>query len=371
MKEKVNQNQNNITIGHAIYENIPKEKIEEIYNAGFIGLSHKRTKNQNDTLIDRVSLLCESHTFDTSEWELSGMQYHEENTTACICGKTNLKKRYVMENLKNHSKISVGSSCLEKHFKLFLDKETLNAMEYVKGSGGKYSWLGAKYDAMIFSILGFKKCMLYFEDRRNKKTVDKEIDKLLKEALRISLADFKTTKWHERLERGRRLFQRFIENEMEAEKQYYIEEDRRQKLERKERRREVVRVKQNIEPYKEPLYKKTELQDLKLLDMLGIKNNNLSNDDTRTINTMKNYYKLHSKHREEELTEEYSVLHVGRNLFLISYKKELYALAFIDIVYYIYKVINEDELVYFGETSSERTVGNVIDKFYIEQENVF
>ena len=71
--------ENKIIVANAIYENIPKEKIDAIYNAGFLDLSHKKTKNQNNTLTDRVSLLSENQIFDISEWELSGMQYHEEN----------------------------------------------------------------------------------------------------------------------------------------------------------------------------------------------------------------------------------------------------------------------------------------------------
>ncbi len=371
--------QNYILIANAIYENIPKDKIEKIYNAGFIDLSHKRTKNQNDTLIDRVSLLCESHIFNISEWELSGMEYHDKNTTACICGKTNLTNRYVIENKFNHSKISVGSSCLEKHFELSLDRDILNAMEYVKGSGGKYSWLGAKYDAMIFSVLGFKKCMLYFEDRRNKKIVDKEIDKLLKEALRISLVDFKSIKWHERLERGRRLFKRIIDNTIEAKKQFYIQGDLEQKRAKVERARRAIianlqiseKDSYNIAIHKEALYEKIVVQEIDLLDNLGISSHVLSKDDVRTINTMKNYYKAQIKYREEELTKEYALLHTGRNLLLISYKKELYGLAMIGTKYYIYQVINENELVYFGKVSTENRVGNMIDRFYIEQESIF
>lgn len=371
--------QNKLTIADAIYENISEDLANKIYNAGFVDLSHKRTKNQNDTLIDRVSLLCESNTFDISEWVLSGMQYHDGNPTACICGKTNLKKRYVMENLQNHSKISVGSSCLEKHFELFLDKETLDAMEYAKGSGGKYSWLGAKYDAMIFFVLGFKKSMLYFEDRRNKKIVDKEIDKLLKNALLISLSDFNSTKWHERLERGRRLYKRFIDNIAKAKKLSYIQEDLEQKRARVERARRAVTANLRLsekDSYKttaqqEALYEKTEVQDTELLKSLGISIQVLSKDDIRTINTMKNYYKAQTKYRNDELTKEYSVLHTGRNLLLISYKRVLYALALIGLKYYIYQVINENELFCFGKVYTESEVSNEIDRFHTEQENIF
>ena len=367
--------ENQIIIANAIYENIPKEKIDAIYNAGFLDLSHKKTKNQNNTLIDRVSLLSENQIFDISEWELSGMQYHEENTTACICGKTNIKKRYVLENLKTHSRISIGSSCLEKHFHFVLDKETLNAMEYAKGSGGKYSWLGAKYDALIFSVLGFKKSMLYFEDRKNKKKVHKDIDKLLRVALHTSLRGFQSTYWHERLQRGRRLYEKLIDNIVKAKKQFYIEQDFKEKrLREKRTKQSKLASKRSSEKFykkTDPIYKKTEIQETELLNILGLKNTNLSSSDVWTLNTMKSYYTTHIKYREQELTQNYSILHKGRNLLLTSYKQEFYALALVGTMYYIYQVVSDNVLIYYGKVSTENEVGNMIDQFYIEQETVF
>jgi len=256
-----------------------------------------------------------------------------------------------------------------------LDKKTLNAMEYAKGFGGKYSWLGAKYDALIFSVLGFKKSMLYFEDRRNKKKVHKDIDKLLRIALHISLRNFHSTHWHERLKRGCRLYKKFTDKMIEAKKQFYIEQDFKEKrLREKRTKQSKLASKRSSEKFykkTDPIYKKTEIQETELLNILGLKNTNLSSSDVWTLNTMKSYYTTHIKYREQELTQNYSILHKGRNLLLTSYKQEFYALALVGTMYYIYQVASDNVLIYYGKVSTENEVGNMIDQFYIEQETVF
>lgn len=357
-------------IAKSIYFNIPIEKEDAVYREGFIGLNHQKTKNQEDTLIDRVTLLSKSGNFDKSEWELFGLEYHKDEPTACICGKTNLTNRYIMENIHNHVQISIGSSCLEKHFHFNLDKETLNAMKFAKDSGGKHSWLGAKYDALIFSALGFKKALNYFSDRDKKNQASNETNKLLRTALKISLTDFKSKACHDKLERGKRLLQYFRERHSEKKRELLYENSLSQKNTIRSKPTDLSPNPPKTEQDSVPLYKEKDIRDIRMIEILKLETLILSKDDVRTINTMTNYYNDNTKHIDKELSEAYKILHCGRKLDLMTYKYKLYGIAEIQKRFCIFQVV-ADEFILCGYVSIKESAYSAVDLYLEAEENIF
>jgi len=357
-------------IAKSIYFNIPIEKEDAVYRAGFVGLEHNKTKNQEDTLIDRATLLSKNGDFDISEWELFGLEYHKDEPTACICGKTNLTNRYIIENIHNHVQISVGSSCLEKHFHLNLDKETLNAMKFAKGDGRKHSWLGAKYDALIFSALGFKKAMNYFSNRDERIQASSETNKILRFALKVSLANFESKVCHDRLERGRRLLQYFWESHSKKQRELLYKNSLSRKNTIRPKPMHSRPKPQQVEPLSVLLHRKTDIQDIRMIEILKLETSSLSKDDVRTINTMINYYNAHIEYRDEELSEAYKTLHSGRRLNLITYKHKLYGIAEIQNRFCVFQVV-EDEVIFFGYVSIKESAHRVVDLYLEAEKNIF
>ena len=356
-------------IAKSIYLNIPIEKENAVYRAGFIGLKHNKTKNQEATLVDRVALLSKNGDFNISEWELFGLEYHKDELTACICGKTNLTNRFILVNVHNHVQISVGSSCLEKHFHLYLGKETLNAMKFAKGSGEKNSWLGEKYNALIFCVLGFKKAMIYFKNRSEKIQANSEVNELLRTKLKISLAYFKSDMCHDRLERGKRLLMYLEGSRSRKQREFLYKKPLSQKKIIYPKSLHSETKSQQIEPPPAVLYKKTAVQDIRMIEILKLETSYLSKDDVRTVNTMVNYYNAHIKYKDEWLSEVQKILHSGRRLDLFTYKHKLYGIAEVQNRFCVYQVV-DDDVVFFGYVSTKENAHRAVN-LYLEAEKVF
>ncbi len=193
-------------IANSIYVNIPNDLQRRIYNAGFVDMDHKQSKSKSNTLIDKASLLSGSGGFNPLEWQLTGAEFCQTRTS-CVCGQGGLKHRYVMTNKATGYSISVGGNCLFEHFSLEPPSELI---EFSKQSeaGKPYVWLGLKYDAFIFSSLGFKKASMYFCWRKHGQSVPREYNQILTKDLSVSLFAYNSKKWQEKYERGVRLLAR-------------------------------------------------------------------------------------------------------------------------------------------------------------------
>lgn len=197
-------------IADSIYVGIPNELEQDIYNAGFIDMDHRRSKPKALTLMDRVALLSKnSEVFDPSEWILTGAEY-KEIPVSCICGQSNLKHRYILTNQYTNYSISVGGNCLVNHF---FQEAHQDIIDFCKESLiDSYQYLGHKYDAFVYSSLGFKKSVCYFKLRQTKQKVPIHLNHKLRTDLTISLDNFNSKNWHNKLERANHLLSVFKKN---------------------------------------------------------------------------------------------------------------------------------------------------------------
>ncbi len=191
-----------ISIARSLYYNVPEDMIKKVYALGFLDMDHARSKKKSETLEDRAaSLGSEPGRFLPEEWEITGAEYCT-SPSSCICGQSGIKNRYILTNRQTDVSISVGGSCLKKHF-LIEPKEEL--IEFSRSHAQPYVWLGEKYDAFIYSVLGFKNAYIYFKCRKQRKKINPTHNALLKEELSQSIYSFNLCKWQKKLERGEHL----------------------------------------------------------------------------------------------------------------------------------------------------------------------
>lgn len=192
---------NRIVVADSIYDNVSEEQQKKLFNLGFLEMDLSKTKNKKDALRDRVAYLSQKGEFKPEEWCFVGLEYSNEKAS-CICGNAGIKNRYYLINKHTDAMITVGGSCLEEYF---LMKHKKEEMDFSRTAHEPYVWLGCKYDAFIFSILGFKKSYCYFQNRHDHKSVPVKHNMALKAAMAKTLYTFNAPKWQHQLNRGARL----------------------------------------------------------------------------------------------------------------------------------------------------------------------
>lgn len=119
-----------------------------------------------------------------------------------------------------------------------------------------------------------------------------------------------------------------------------------------------------------PLYKRTTIQDIRLLSSLGIQEEELSRDDIKSINLMKNFHARATSSYKGTLQDELSIIEEQPKHILIGYKMELYSIAKFMDKFCVYNVI-ADEVIPLGKVNSMKNIPRAIDIYIYESLNSF
>jgi hypothetical protein len=83
------------------------------------------------------------------------------------------------------------------------------------------------------------------------------------------------------------------------------------------------------------------IENKNILKILGLEEKKLLPNQIRTINSMEGFYNHCFRYdRNSHLTENFTILDKGKNLFFISYKKEFYCVADLQTIQIVYKFHN-------------------------------
>ncbi len=105
------------------------------------------------------------------------------------------------------------------------------------------------------------------------------------------------------------------------------------------------------------------IENKNILKTLQLEETKLSPNQIRTINFMENFYNHCFRYdRNSHLTENFTILDKGRDLFFISYKKEFYCVADLKTIQIVY-ILHNTVLIEITRTETFEKISSFLDTY--------